>query len=747
MTKRRMSRRDFQRLFPRKKGQPHPEKQITAGLRPGPHGEKTSGPSHPHAKTAFRPPQGGHVSPHAETVEGKLSLKGKFGFVISEKPGVPDTYIQGPTLRLAMNGDRVAARSTSSSGNRPEGEIVSVVQRARANVVGVFRKTAQGGVLAPEDGSENVRLLDMKGLAPQEGDLVVAKITRWPTMESQAGGALIEVLGPRTSPEVDLRALLHKYELPETFSPIVQSESESFGRQVPEEALRGRETFFHIPVFTIDGADAKDFDDAVSLEARPDGGRRLGVHIADVSHYVTEGRALDEEAYLRGTSVYLMGTVVPMLPFPLSDGLCSLRADVVRLTLSCLMELDGQGRVVSQKIVESAIRSAKRFTYEEVEEILKGGTSPSTPADVAETVKSMGKLARQLRTIRFKRGSLDFDFPESRLIEDAAGRPVDVVRKERLESHRLIEEFMLLANETVATAMSKVPFLYRVHERPDDAKMEKLEQMLKTAGVAVPHGFREGRPMALQGVLESVKQSPVEPMIHMMVLRSLKQAVYSPNNEGHFGLASACYTHFTSPIRRYPDLIVHRIVKEHRHRALTPERQEHWKKYLPPAALWTSQRERVASDAERELLDLKKVQVMEKRIGESFDGVVSSVTSFGFFVQLDEVFVEGLVHISNLRDDYYIYDEIRSTLRGRRTGRVLRMGQKVRVKLAAANTAKRQLDFELEETPPKGQKPHGHPAQGRNPKSPNPQSHNPSPRHPQGQNPHAHNRHHRHRGP
>ncbi len=676
-----------------------------------------------------------------------MVLKGAFGFVLSETPGVPDLYVQGPTLRLAMNGDRVTAKPTPSSGNRPEGILVGVVERARSNVVGVFQKTAQGPRLVPEDNSEAVHLLDMEGLDPQEGDLVVAKISRWPTTETSAGGELIEVLGRRTSPEVDLKALLRKFELPDAFSPVVQSEAESFGDQVPEGAWKGRETFFHIPVFTIDGADAKDFDDAVSLETLPDGGRRLGVHIADVAQYVAEGRPLDQEAYRRATSVYLLGTVVPMLPFPLSDGLCSLRPGEVRLTLSCLMDLDDQGRLVSSKIVESAIRSSRRFTYEEVEAILQGRPGADAPA-VIETVQSMGKLARRLRALRFKRGSLDFDFPEAKIVEDAEGRPVDVVRKERLESHRLIEEFMLMANETVATAMSRAPFLYRIHEKPDNAKLQKLEEMLKTAGVVVPQGFREGRPMALQTVLESVKQSPLEPMVHMMVLRSLKQAVYSASNAGHFGLASACYTHFTSPIRRYPDLIVHRIVKEHLRRASSPERPDHWKNYLPQAALWTSARERVAVEAERELMDLKKVQVMEKRVGESFDGVVSSVTAFGIFVQLDEVFVEGLVHISNLREDYYVYDELRSLLRGRRTNHVLRMGQKVRVKLAAANTSKRQLDFELERSPaeqggkppapipsphrpaaPKhpGHQRHGHNAQGRNAPGPHPQNQNPRP--------------------
>ncbi|MBI2069643.1 MAG: ribonuclease R [Elusimicrobia bacterium] len=533
-------------------------------------------------------------------------------------------------------------------------------------------------------------------------------MTEWPAPDSWAGGVLIEALGSRANPDVDLKALLRKFDLRVEFPAEVQAEAESFAGEVPESAWQGRETFFHIPVFTIDGADAKDFDDAVSLEERPEGGWRLGVHIADVAHYVAEGRPLDVESYRRSTSVYLVNKVVPMLPFKLSDGLCSLVPDQVRLTLSCLMDLNSQGRVVSHRIVESAIRSAKRFTYEDVESILRGGAGAGAPSAVIDSVKKMGYLARLLRKLRFKRGSLDFDFPEPYIVTDEGGRPVDVRRRERLESHRLIEEFMLMANETVATEMRRFPFLYRIHERPDTFKMGKLEEMLKAAGLAVPPGFHQGRPSALGKVLESVKGKPVEGMIHMMVLRTLKQAVYSPANAGHYGLASACYTHFTSPIRRYPDLAVHRIVKERLRGNLSARRQEHWKTILPNIGLWTSQCERLAVDAEREFLDLKKVQVMTSRVGESFNGIISNVTAFGFFVQLNDIFVEGLVHVSNLRDDYYIYNEARSTLTGRRTGRVLHMGRPVRVKLAAANLAKRQLDFELEQAlPPRGHQPAG----------------------------------------
>ncbi|MBI4063958.1 MAG: ribonuclease R [Elusimicrobia bacterium] len=686
MSRRRRSQRELERIF----------SGVPPGHRPKP-------PAH------RKPRKDAKVHFQAKTIEGQLVLKGKFGFVLSEKTGVPDIYVQGDTLRLAMGGDRVAVKlSSSSDPSRPEGEIVRVVSRARSSVVGVFRKIRKAFLIEPENGGEPVRILDFKGAHPQEGDLAVVKITQWPTPDSWAGGELLEVLGSGAGPGMELKAILRKFELPDAFPAAVQAQAKSFAEEVPESAWQGRETFFHIPVFTIDGADAKDFDDAVSLEDLADGGWRLGVHIADVAQYVSEGSDLDIEAYRRGTSIYFVDKVVPMLPTPLSDNLCSLRPDVARLTLSCVMDINPQGRVVNHRIVESAIRSAKRFTYENVELILKGEDGANAPAPVTDAVKKMGRLARLLREMRFKRGSLDFDFPEAYIVTDAADHPVDVRRRERLESHRLIEEFMLLANETVATEMRKFPFLYRVHERPDAFKMGKLEDMLKALGVAVPPGFHQGRPLVLQSVLESVKGKPIEGAIQMMILRSLKQAVYSSKNEGHYGLASACYTHFTSPIRRYPDLIVHRIIKERLRQHLSAQRQEYWKTALADIGLLSSQRERTAVDAEREYMDLKKVQVMEKHLGESFDGVVSSVTSFGLFVELNDIFVEGLVHVSNLRDDYYVYDEARSTLRGRRTGRLLSMGQRVRVRLAAANTVKRQLDFELEPAKPSpGHKPAG----------------------------------------
>jgi ribonuclease R len=359
------------------------------------------------------------------------------------------------------------------------------------------------------------------------------------------------------------------------------------------------------------------------------------------------------------------------------------------------MDIDVGGNVTASRVFESAIKSAKRFTYDDVDKILTGDNLSGLPPKVIEDVRVMGKLAQRLRKKRFARGSLDFDFPEPYTITDPHGRPIDIRRRERLESHRLIEDFMLLANETVADFMKQGPFLYRIHEKPDPMKIKSLRATLQSVGVPIPQGFDQGMPHALQTVVKFCQGKPIQPMVQMMILRSLKQAIYSETNKGHYGLASTNYTHFTSPIRRYPDLIVHRLIKDKIHGKLTGQRQKIWMTNIPPIASHCSKRERIAVDAEREFLDVQRVRLMEKRVGQTFAGVISGVTRFGLFITLKEPFVEGLVHMTNLKDDYYFYDEVRVTLRGKRTGKTFRMGQPVNVLLAGANIVKHQLDFEL----------------------------------------------------
>ncbi len=660
-----------------------------------------------HSKKKFSPqarshtrrlPPSTHPLPSSQSgpqvyVEGILQVKGKVGFILSEDSKLGDVLIQGPSLKLAMEGDRVRAHvlSTGADGRRM-GVITAVLVRARDTVVGTFKRFGNMAAVSL-DADAIVRILDMGKLSPKVGDVIVVRITRWPTSKEAPAGVLTEILGSRNTPGVDLDEVIRRYDLPQKFTEEVQSEAAAFGSEVPESMWKdpSRELFFDRRLFTIDGADAKDFDDAVSLEPITDGWR-LGVHIADVAQYVKPESSLDKEAYRRGTSVYFPGSVLPMLPFPLSDGLCSLRPDCVRLTLSCLMDIDQEGRVKNYRIVESAIKSSKRFTYEEVEEILKGTNPPNLDPLVIKDVRDMGTLARLLRKKRLERGSLDFDFPEPNVVLDPHGRPIDIHRKDRLEAHRLIEDFMLLANETVARHMQGRPFLYRIHETPDPTRVEKLFKTLDAIGLVVPKNRDTTHPSAFRAILAAAEGKPIQQMVHMSILRSLKQAIYSPVDKGHYGLASESYTHFTSPIRRYPDLIVHRLLKERIHNV---QRAEYWSQKLSSICEHTSKRERVAVEAEREFMDVQKVRLMEPHVGETFSGVISGVTNFGFFVELDTYFIQGLVHVTNLGSDYYVFDENRQTLSGRRNGHTFAMGQKVKVQLASANVLKRQIDFQL----------------------------------------------------
>ena len=642
-----------------------------------------------------RPPASTPAAGLPELSKGILQLKGRVGFILTDNPKLSDVLVEGPTLRLAMDGDRVRATLIGGrEASRRYGQITHILTHARDTFVGAFQMLNKVPCLVPEDDGAPLVLTDAGSPTPRPGELAVARITRWPTESEPAAGELIEVLGDRDLPGVDLLILKRKYTLPDTFPATVEAEAVRWGRDVPPQAYAERETFFDHRVFTIDGVDAKDFDDAVSLEKRPGGGWRLGVHIADVSHYVEEGSALDQEALSRGTSVYLKSAVIPMLPFALSDHLCSLVPNQVRLTLTCLMDIDSDGRIIDSRICESAIKSSVRFTYEAVEAILKGETLADVPVEIHADVLEMNRLALILRKRRFARGSLDFDFPEPDVQFDAHGRPTSIQTKMRLESHKLIEDFMLAANESVATQMSTGPFIYRVHESPDPAKIEKLSQTLRAIGMVVPKKLAEGEPAGLQQILTLCQGMPTERLVESLTLRSLKQAVYSAINKGHFGLASKCYTHFTSPIRRYPDLLVHRLIRMSlRHEKSRLPVKEQIEK-IAAIALKSSKRERLAVDAEREYFDVLKVRLMQEHVGDEFEGVISSVTNFGFFVQLREHFVEGLVRLANIKQDFFIFDELRMSLRGRRTGLTFQLGQSVRVKLAAANIVKRQLDLE-----------------------------------------------------
>jgi ribonuclease R len=605
--------------------------------------------------------------------QGKVQHHGRFAFLLAERPGEEDLMLRGPSLRLAMDGDRVEARLTPGEKGRPAGEITRVLERARASVTGVLRKWGERWVAVSEEGDERdaVRVLGAApGLALREGEAAVVRITQWPTLKEAAGGEVVEVLGLPGEPGVRLRAVLRTRDIPEGFPEEVLCESRAFPREVPPEAWQGRLDLRGLPVFTIDGEDAKDFDDAVSLEVLNPHLMRLGVHIADVSHYVKRGTALDKEAAQRATSIYMADRVVPMLPPNLSDHLCSLMPDVERLTLSCFMDVDARGNVRDSSLKETVIRSRRRFAYEEVEDLMKGQAVERVDSQVHETVLRMATLFKALTLQRMRRGALDMMMPEYKVRVDSQGRPVDVVKRPRLGSHRLIEEFMLLANETVARTLLKkrVPFLSRIHPEPDKRKLEGLGAELKKMGVYVPASLGKTPSSAMQIILRKAAGQALEDTVNMLVVRSLKQASYSHKPGEHFGLASQAYCHFTSPIRRYPDLVTHRGVKA----LLQGRPDEPLAAGLKELGEHCSERERVAADAERRSVDILRAELLKKKVGQVFEGVVSGTAGFGLFVTLAGLGASGLV---------------------RGSGPAL--GSRVQVRLDGVNEGKGELDLSL----------------------------------------------------
>ncbi|WP_124728341.1 ribonuclease R [Staphylospora marina] len=637
-------------------------------------------------------------------VRGTLQGTAKgFGFVIPDTPGKPDVYVHTSDMNGAIDGDLVLVRihRAKSESRRPEGEIVRVLKRGRDKIVGTFnRLSSHFGFVIPDDKriGADIFIAAEHQMNARDGQKVVVKLHQI-TGRFSAEGEIIEILGHKNDPGVDILSVIRKHGLPEQFPEEVLAEAERVPEEIREEELKGRRDLRDWDMVTIDGEDAKDLDDAVSVERLDNGNIRLGVHIADVSYYVKEGSALDREAYRRGCSVYLVDRVIPMLPKRLSNGICSLNPRVDRLTMTCDMEIDPAGNVVRYDIYPSVIRTNERMTYTNVKKILLDNDPELIERykPLVGDFRLMADLAMTLRRKRMARGAIDFNFPEAKIIVDEKGRPVDVVRRPRTIAEQLIEEFMLKANETVAEHYFNlnVPFVYRIHENPDAEKLQSFYQLVATFGHSVKGKADQVKPHALQQLLEKVAGKPEELIISTVMLRSMKQAKYAAECLGHFGLAARYYSHFTSPIRRYPDLLIHRIIREvHENGALSVERIDRLNAYLPDAAQQSSIRERIAVDAERETQALKAAEYMMERIGEEYEGIISSVTSFGLFVQLENT-LEGMVHISFLTDDYYRYDERHYCLIGERSGRVLRIGDKVRIRVSGVNVEERKIDFEL----------------------------------------------------
>lgn len=627
-----------------------------------------------------------------------------FGFVTPEEQGMDDIFIPPHDINGAINGDTVLIRvMKETSGDRREGTVIKIVERGKTTFVGTFQANRGFGFVVPDDKKLNMDIFVAKEdtLGAVDGHKVVVEITHWPDDIKSAAGIVTKILGHKNDPGVDILSIIYKHDIPPEFPAEVVDAATKVPDEITEEDLVGRRDLRGETIVTIDGADAKDLDDAVTVTKNNDGTYKLGVHIADVSYYVTKDSIIDKEAYERATSVYLTDRVIPMIPHRLSNGICSLNPQVDRLTLSCEMIIDGNGQVIKHEIFQSVIKTAERMTYSDVYRLLE---ERDEHPDLVERYESlipmfemMAELAQILRNKRMSRGAIDFDFKESKVLVNEDGWPTDIVLRERTVAERLIEEFMLAANETVAEHFHwmELPFLYRIHEDPKPEKLQRFFEFVTNFGLVIKGTGNSVHPKAMQEIIKSIEGLPEEPVISTMLLRSLQQARYYPESLGHFGLSTDYYTHFTSPIRRYPDLIVHRLIRTYLINGDTSkETVVQWNAVMEEIADHTSERERRAVDAERDTDALKKAQFMSDKIGEEFIGMVSSITNFGIFVELPNT-VEGLVHISNMTDDYYRFEDRMMVMIGERTGRQFRIGDEVKVRVANVVIEESSVDFEI----------------------------------------------------
>ncbi len=632
----------------------------------------------------------------------RASLKG-FGFVAAED-GNADVYISEDDVNGAFDGDQVEFVITKDAkGQRRsrEGQIVRIIARGMTTVVGLFQKKEQQnyGFVLPDNPRfpHDIFIPAENSKGAVSGHKVVVELTSYGEAGRKPEGRVTEIIGHINDPGTDIMSIVRGYDLPVEFSERIRNQAERAAKDVTEADMAGRKDLRGWQMVTIDGEDAKDLDDAVSLTI--EGAHYLlGVHIADVTNYVQENSAIDREALARGTSVYLADRVIPMLPHKLSNGICSLNAGEDRLALSCIMEIDGKGLVVSHEIAETVIHVNERMTYTSVKKILEDQDPEERERyrDLVPMFERMRDLSHILRGRRQRRGSIDFDFPETKMVLDEDGKPLEIRPYDRNIATKLIEDFMLLANETVAEDYywQELPFVYRTHEAPDEEKIRKLATFIHNFGYSMHVGVNEIRPKEIQKLLAKVEDTPQEALICRLALRSMKQARYLPENIGHFGLAANYYTHFTSPIRRYPDLQIHRIIKDNLRGRMNEEKIAHYQSILPEVTKHSSETERRAEEAERETVKLKKVEYMRQYIGEEFEGVISGITKWGMYVELPNT-VEGMVHVANMSDDHYDYYEERYEMTGVHTGKVYKLGQKVRVRVLNADRMMRTIDFEI----------------------------------------------------
>ena len=623
-----------------------------------------------------------------------------FGFLLPEDRGLDDLYLSRREMRRVMHGDRVLVRVEKRARQGPTAHIVQIIERGQKRLVGTYQEIEGRGHVIPMDPRVAGAIPLERDVQPElQGKVVAVELSRYPTGYAPAEGKVVSVLGDPDDPEVQAQSIIFRYGLAADFSPEARRDAAAYSQALEPSELRGRVDLCALPIVTIDGETARDFDDAVTVE-KIASGYRLYVAIADVAHYVRADRPIDREAYERGTSVYFPDRALPMLPPELSNGICSLNPREARLTKTVCMEIDERGDVGASRAMRTVIRSHARMTYTEVRRILvdRDADCMAQYRDLIDQFRMMEEVATLLWERRKARGTLDFDLPEAEIVLDLQGIPENIVRAERNIAHRIIEEFMIAANEAVARHLKEqeLPLLYRVHEDPDKATLHALEPFLLSLGYRLPLKREKLTPKDLQRLLEACRGNPEERILHRLLLRAMKQAHYAPQNSGHFGLASTCYTHFTSPIRRSPDLIVHRILDLSLDgRKLAAKEKDELLLYLEKAGRHTSERERIAMDAEREMVDLKKSQFMIDKIGLEFDGFIISLAAFGFFVELTTYFVEGLVRLATLEDDAYHYYEKENLIKGRRHGRTFRMGDQVIIRVAGVRAFRGEIEFAL----------------------------------------------------
>ena len=626
-----------------------------------------------------------------------------FGFVKIEGEE-EEVYISKENSQNALNGDKVLIEIIEEKNKikSAEGKIKRIISHGKDTLVGTFQNNTNFGFIVPDDKSFGTDIFIPKsefGKA-RNNHKVLVKITKYPSKGKKAEGKIIEVLGSPNQAGIDMLSLIKEYKLPSTFPEQVVAEAKAYGNKINKEDIKNRVDLRKDTIFTIDGEDAKDLDDAVKVTKLPNENYKLDVHIADVSNYVKEGRLLDQEALIRGTSIYMLGRVIPMLPRELSNGLCSLNAGEDRLTLSCTMEIDKKGNVIYSEVYKSVINVTERMNYTDVQKILDGTDKKILQKykNYIKDFKLMEELALILKNKRLNQGYLNLELPESKIELDINGKVKNVTKYEKYFSHEIIEQFMLSANEVIAEKFYWLgsPFIYRVHEEPDIDKVKELNKFLYNFGLKIKISNEKIYPKEFAKILEKVKGSKEEKVISNLILRTLKVAKYEAENKGHFGIANKYYCHFTSPIRRYPDLFIHRIISKYLEESYNVSDKfiEEYKEKAETRANQSSEREKIATKVERESIDLKKAEYMEDKIGESYEGIISSVTQFGIYVELENT-IEGLVRFEHLGNEYFEYDENRKILIGEKTRKTYKIGDKVTIKVISANKMLRQIDFEI----------------------------------------------------